>query len=135
AADGGERLALWIVEEDGSECRRSFAELSARSNQVANWLRQQGVGREDRMIVMLGNQVELWELTLAAMKLGAVIIPATPLLGQSDLVDRVERGDARHVVVSAPDTAKFADVAGDYTRIAIGEPIPGWLHYGDADRV
>ena len=61
AAEGGERLALWIVEEDGSECRRSFAELSARSNQVANWLREQGVGAGDRMIVMLGNQVELWE--------------------------------------------------------------------------
>ena len=61
AAEGGERLALWIVEEDGSECRRSFAELSARSNQVANWLRDHGVRRGDRMIVMLGNQVELWE--------------------------------------------------------------------------
>ena len=64
-----------------ANAERSFAELSARSNQVANWLREQGVGRGDRMIVMLGNQVELWELTLAAMKLGAVIIPATPLLG------------------------------------------------------
>ena len=35
---------------------------------------------------------------LAAMKLGAVIIPATPLLGPADLVDRVQRGDVRHVV-------------------------------------
>ena len=107
AAEDGERLALWIVEEDGRECRRSFAELSARSDQVANWLREQGVGRGDRMILMLGNQVELWETILAAMKLGAVIIPSTPLLGPSDLVDRVERGDARHVVVSARDAAKF----------------------------
>ena len=56
---------------------------------------------------MLGNQVELWETILAAMKLGAVVIPATPLLGPSDLVDRVERGDARHVVASARDAAKF----------------------------
>ena len=109
--------------------RRTFAELSARSNQVANWLREQGVARGDRMIVMLGNQVELWETILAAMKLGAVIIPATPLLGPADLVDRVERGDARHVVVSARDAAKFDDVPGDYTRIAVGEPVAGWLRY------
>ena len=34
---------------------------------------------------MLGNQVELWETMLAAMKLGAVIIPATTLLGPDDL--------------------------------------------------
>ena len=134
AARGGERTALWIVEEDGRECRRSFAELSARSGQVANWLREQGVGRGDRMIVMLGNQVELWETILAAMKLGAVIIPATPLLGATDLVDRVERGDARHVVVSAGDAAKFDGVPGGYTRIAIGDPVAGWLRYSDADR-
>ncbi len=134
AAEGGERLALWIVEEDGSERKCSFAELTARSNQVANWLRDQGVTRGDRMIVMLGNQVELWELTLAAMKLGAVIIPATPLLGPADLTDRVERGDARHVVVSTRDVAKLDGVPGDYTRIAVGEPVAGWLSYAEADR-
>ena len=133
AAEGGERRALWIVEPDGSETRRTFAELSARSNQVANWLRAQGVARGDRVIVMLGNQVELWETILAAMKLGAVIIPATPLLGPADLVDRVERGGARHVVVPHAHASKFDDVPGAYTRIAVGEPVDGWLSYADAD--
>jgi acetyl-CoA synthetase len=94
AADGGDRPALWIVEPNGGETRRTFAELSAWSNQVANWLREHGVARGDRVIVMLGNQVELWETILATMKLGAVIIPATPMLGPADLVDRVERGNA-----------------------------------------
>jgi acetyl-CoA synthetase len=129
-----DRTALWIVEEDGSESRRSFAELSARSDQVANWLREQGVARGDRVIVMLGNQVELWETILAAMKLGAVIIPATPLLAPADLVDRIERGDARHVVVHSRDTAKFDRVAGDYTRIAVGDAVAGWLAFDDADQ-
>ncbi|HYB29513.1 MAG TPA: AMP-binding protein [Solirubrobacteraceae bacterium] len=129
----GDRPALWIVEEDGSEVRRSFAELSSRSNQVANWLREHGVQRGDRVIVMLGNQVELWETILAAMKLGAVIIPSTPLLGPSDLVDRVERGEARHVVVSSSDAPKFDEVPGDYTRIAVGGPVTGWLSYGDSE--
>src|SRR5687768_14522319 len=69
------RPALWIVEEGGSERKLTFAELSARSNQLANWLRSQGVARGDRLILMLGNQVELWETILATMKLGAVIIP------------------------------------------------------------
>ncbi len=133
AAKAPDRLALWIVEEDGSEVRRSFAELSARSDQVANWLRGHGVERGDRVIVMLGNQVELWETILAAMKLGAVIIPATPLLGASDLADRVERGEARHVVVRADDAAKFDDVPGGYTRITVGGSVAGWLSYADAN--
>jgi acetyl-CoA synthetase len=132
AADGGDRPALWIVAPDGGETRRTFAELSACSNQVANWLREHGVARGDRVIVMLGNQVELWETILAAMKLGAVIIPATPLLGPAELVDRVKRGDARHVVVPSAHATKFDDVPGAYTRIVVGEPIDGWLSYADS---
>ncbi len=119
-AEGNDRTALHIVEEDGSETKASFAEMSARSNRVANRLRSLGVRAGDRIVVMLGNQVELWETVLAAMKLRAVVIPATPLLGPADLRDRVDRGRARHVLVRAEDTAKFDDVPGDYTRIAVG---------------
>ncbi|WP_432127184.1 AMP-binding protein [Streptomyces sp. bgisy082] len=133
-AEGNDRTALHIVEEDGSETKVSFAEMSARSNRVANRLRSLGVRAGDRIVVMLGNQVELWETVLAAMKLRAVVIPATPLLGPADLRDRVDRGRARHVLVRAEDTAKFDDVPGDYTRIAVGDGGAGWLEYGLADR-
>ncbi|MGZ4354645.1 MAG: AMP-binding protein, partial [Gaiellaceae bacterium] len=132
-AAGNDRPALRIVEEDGADRTLSFAELSERSSRVANWLRGHGVARSDRVILMLGNQVELWETVLAAMKLGAVIIPATTLLGPADLVDRVERGDARHVVVTAADAGKFDEVPGGYTRIAVGAPVDGWLDFADAD--
>jgi acetyl-CoA synthetase len=70
APDSADRPALWIVEQDGSQRRWSFAELARRSNQVANWLRSRAVARGDRIVLMLGNQVELWEMILAAMKLG-----------------------------------------------------------------
>ncbi|MGA5874926.1 AMP-binding protein [Streptomyces cellulosae] len=132
-ADGNDRTALHLVEEDGDETRLSFAELSRRSDRVANWLRERGVAAEDRVLVMLGNQAELWETALAAMKLRAVVIPATPLLGPADLRDRVDRGQVRHVIVRSADTAKFDEVPGDYTRIAVGEePGGAWLPYADA---
>ncbi|WP_116041543.1 AMP-binding protein [Amycolatopsis palatopharyngis] len=128
-----DRAALWIVEEDGSEGRWTFAELAERSNKVANWLAGLGVRRGDRIVLMLGNQVELWETMLAAMKLGAVVIPATTLLAPADLVDRIERGGAKHVVVGSADAEKFDAVPGDYTRVAVGEPVSGWHSYRDAD--
>ncbi|MEU7086517.1 AMP-binding protein [Streptomyces achromogenes] len=132
-AEGNDRTALHIVEEDGGETRLSFAELSERSNRVARWLRERGVAPEDRILVMLGNQAELWETALAAMKLRAVVIPATPLLGPADLRDRVERGRVRHVIVRAEDTAKFDGVPGGYTRISVGGlPEEGWEPYEDA---
>ena len=129
----GARRALWIVEQDGSEAHWTFAELAARSNRVANRLREWGVRRGDRIVLMLGNQVELWETLLAAMKLGAVVIPATTQLRAADVRDRLDRGGARHVVVAASATGAFVEVPGDYTRIAVGGAPDGWLDYGTAD--
>ncbi|MET9411033.1 AMP-binding protein [Streptomyces sp. NPDC002935] len=131
-ARDNDRTALHIVEENGERVEVSFAAMSERSDRVANWLRAQGVRAEDRILVMLGNQAELWETALAAMKLRAVVIPATPLLGAADLVDRVERGRVRHVVVRAEDTAKFDGVPGRYTRIAVGGTRTGWQAYEEA---
>ncbi|MBY8878411.1 AMP-binding protein [Actinacidiphila acidipaludis] len=128
----GSRSALWIVEEDGTEVRISYREMAERSSRVANWLRAHGVRAGDRVLVMLGNQVEQWETALAAMKLRAVVIPATPLLGPADLRDRVERGGVRHTVARSADTAKFDEVPGDYTRVAVGGAPSGWLAYEDA---
>ncbi|WP_169987001.1 AMP-binding protein [Microbispora sp. H10836] len=130
-ARGNDRTALWIVEEDGSERRYSFDEMARRSDQVAAWLAAQGVGKGDHVLLMLGNQVELWESMLAVMKLGAVIMPATTALGTADLADRVRRGRVRHVVANAADTHKFDGVPGGYGRVCVGEAA-GWLRYGDA---
>src|SRR3954453_21233692 len=68
AARGNDRTALWIVNEGGGEQRLSFAEISERSNRVANYLRGLGVRRGDRVLLMLGNVVPLWESMLAAIK-------------------------------------------------------------------
>ena len=131
-ARGNDATALHIVEEDGRETRRSFASLSARSDQVANWLRAQGVKRGDRVLLMLGNELALWELMLACIKLGAVMIPATMLLTPEDLRDRLERGGVKHVAVASEQAAKFADLPGRYTRITVGAAVPGWLRFEDS---
>ena len=130
-AAGNDRIALWIVEEDGGEQRVSFEDMRRRSDLVAAWLTEQGVGRGDHVMLMLGNQVELWESMLAVMKVGAVILPTTVVLAAHDLADRVERGLVKHVIANAADTAKFEGLDG-FTRIAVGGPVDGWLDYGDA---
>jgi len=128
-ARGNGQAALWLVDEDAGETKLTFAEMSERSNRIANALRALGVRRGDRILLMLGNVVPLWESMLAAMKLGAVIVPATMLLTRNDLADRFARGRVRHVIASSDVAAKFADLPGDYTRIAVGSPVPGWVSY------
>jgi acetyl-CoA synthetase len=131
-AVGNDAPALWIVEADGSEQRLSFAQLAERSARAANFLRAQRVQRGDRVLVMLGNQVELWEAMLACMKLGAVVIPATALLTPDDIRDRLERGAVRHVLTAAALAGKFEKVAGSYTRICVGAAPSGWVSFDGA---
>src|SRR3954464_15827240 len=131
-ADSRDRTALWIVDAGHKETKLSFAALSARSNQVANFLRAQGVKRGDHLLLLLGNVVPLWETMLAAMKLGVVVIPATTLLTPDELRDRLDRGRARVVVASEDQVAKFAGLGvADLGRVVVGATSPpdGWLGF------
>ncbi|MEP9383566.1 AMP-binding protein [Nocardioides cheoyonin] len=130
-ARGDDRPGLVIVEEDGSRASYSFDELARRSDSVARFLAARGVGKGDSVVVMLGNQVELWESMLAVIKLGAVIMPTTTAVGPAELIDRLARGGARAVICNAADAAKFDEVPGGYARIAVGQA-EGWLDYAAA---
>src|SRR6478752_5383559 len=131
ATERPDQAALTIVEEDGTSSSWTYEEMSRRSDQVAGWLRANGVERGHRIVLMLGNQVELWEIVLAAIKLGAVLIPASTLLTPTDLADRVLRGGARFVVARDVDAMSFRHVPGTFLRIAVGRPVEGWIEYDD----
>jgi acetyl-CoA synthetase len=120
-------VALKIV--GAGAASRSFAELSEASNRVANGLRALGVKRGERILLMLGNVVPLWEVMLAAMKLGAVVIPATTLLTPADLKDRFDRGRVRRLVATGADAPKFDGLDPTVTRIAVGDAPSGWHSY------
>ncbi|WP_027523784.1 AMP-binding protein [Bradyrhizobium sp. Ec3.3] len=132
-ADSKDRPALWIVDAaQDRQTRLSFAALSRRSNQVANFLRAQGLKRGDHLLLLLGNVVPHWETMLAAMKLGVVVIPATTLLTADELRDRLDRGKARAVVAAQDQVAKFASLnANGLVPIVVGAA-DGWLSYDEA---
>jgi acetyl-CoA synthetase len=131
-AEGNDRTALHIVEESGAETKLSYAQLADRSNRIATYLRKHGVERHDRILMMLPNCVQIWDLMLAAMKLGAAVIPATSLLTPEDLRDRIERGKVRHVVTDAAGAEKLRGIPGEFGRHVVGELAPGWLPFDRA---
>ena len=130
-AAGNDTPALHVVNEDGSEQIRSFASMSLRSSQVANSLRDRGIRRGDCVLLMLGNEVALWESLLALMKIGAVISPATGLLTPDDVSDRIERAGIRAVIAGSAFCAKFQHVSSPLTRIAVGSPERDWIPFDD----
>src|ERR1700728_4103693 len=131
AAESKDRPALWIVDGE-RETKLSFEALSRRSNQVANFLRAQGLKRGDHLLLLLGNVVPLWETMLAAIKLGVVVIPATTLLTPDELHDRLDRGRARVVVATQDQIGKFAGLGSEkLVRIVVNASSPqeGWLPF------
>jgi acetyl-CoA synthetase len=135
-ADSKDRAALWIVDAGSNrETKLSFEALSRRSNQVANFLRAQGLKRGDHLLLLLGNVIPLWETMLAAIKLGVEVIPATTLLTPDELRDRLERGRAKVVVASQDQIGKFIGLgADDLIRVVAGTPSKpdGWMTYDEA---
>lgn len=132
ATERPDQDALRLIEDDGSRAGYTFGQLSQSSSRLAGWLAANGVSRGMRVLLLLGNQVELWESMLACMKLGAVIIPASTLLAAADLADRLERGAVGAVISRSDLTAGFGSAPAGCVAVAVGEPVAGWLDYAEA---
>jgi acetyl-CoA synthetase len=125
-AQGNQAPALRVLDDAGADQTLSFAQLARRSGQVAAFFAAHGLERGDRLLIMLPNSVPLWETMLAAIRMGAVMIPATTLLERDDLRDRLERGHVKAVITNSEFTARFAGLAGAPLRFAVGRQVDGW---------
>jgi len=128
-AAGNEATALRLVDDAGTDRSLSFAALARRSAQLAAFLDSRGLRPGDRLLLMLPNCVALWETMLAAIRMGAVIIPATTLLEHAELRDRLERGRVKAIVTTSALSERFRELAGAPLRIAVGERTPGWVDF------
>lgn len=132
-ADNPEHLAMLWVSQDGEERKLSFDHFRRRSNQVANALEALGVGRGDRVLLMLPRVVEWWESILGIMKIGAVSMPGTTLLTPKDVAYRANTAQTRVAITDADNAAKFDQIRDQCPAlevlIVIGGERDGWSSY------
>jgi acyl-coenzyme A synthetase/AMP-(fatty) acid ligase len=124
------KLALLAAGPDGSTVRRfSFADVAGTADRVANALVARGVGRGDRVFVMLPRVPE-WHLALlGCIRIGAVAMPGTPQLTSRDIRYRISKAEAVAVITDGDGAAKIDEIADDCptlrTRICLDEPPSG----------
>jgi medium-chain acyl-CoA synthetase len=131
----GDRQALFWT--DGSrEQRFTFRQLTVLSSKGAGGLRRLGIGKGYKVLVMLPNVPEWWEVMLALMRLNAVPIPATTLLSSKDIAYRLSATDIKAVITTAEDASKVESaVSGIAGRSPIlitcgeGSSRQGWKDY------
>ncbi len=99
AAEPERRAMLWSNPE-GEEHLFTFADLAHLSNKAANYLLSQGIGKGDKVMVILRRHYAFWVTALALHKIGATVIPATFMLKEHDVVYRIRAAGVKAVVAT-----------------------------------
>ena len=98
-----EKQALIHVDENENITRYTFADIKRLSDKSANTLRALGVEKGDSVMMMMKERPEAWILICAALKVGAVIIPATYQLTEKDIVYRCEAANVKLICMAEDD--------------------------------
>ena len=132
-AAGNDQPALWVVDESGAETKLSFAQMSERSNRVANFLRAIGVSAATASWSCSATRSPCGTSCWPPSRLGVVVIPATTLLTADDLRDRLERGSVRHVIAGAAHAGEIRRTGRAITRAsASAARVAGWTDFEEA---
>jgi acetyl-CoA synthetase/medium-chain acyl-CoA synthetase len=123
-------LALWCVNDAShTEQKLSFRELADDLRRAANFFRNCGIERGDRVLVMLPRIPAWWIAMLGLIRLGAVPIPCTPLLTPQDIRYRLETAAVKAFLTDRDGAVKIEDFAGDLIRILVGGSHGGWMNF------
>jgi acetyl-CoA synthetase len=120
-----DRLALIHKQADGSLARYSFLDLQRGSNRLANLLAATGVGRGDRVAVLLPQAPETALAHLAAYKLGAIAVPLFTLFGPEALEFRLRDSGAKALVTDGGGLAKLAEIEDRLPELAVVLSVDG----------
>ena len=96
-----EKLAMLHISEDGTERRFTFQDMKKESARAANYFKSLGIGRGDRVMLVLKRHFQFWFAVLGLHKLGAVAIPATNQLLEKDFTYRFTAGNVKAILCTA----------------------------------
>lgn len=103
-----ERRAMIWVNPEGEEHIFTFADMKRWSDKTANFLKGLGIGRGDKVLVILRRHYQFWFVATALAKIGAVMVPATFMLKDHDMIYRLNEAQIKAVI--ATDAGEIADV-------------------------
>ncbi len=106
-----DRLALINVRPDGSAENFSYGAFRSASNRLANLLRDRGIGRGDRVALLMPQAPEVPLAHIAVYKLAGIIVPVAELFGVDALHYRLSNSGARVLVTTRASMSKITEIA------------------------
>lgn len=130
-----DKLAMLHLDVNKTERRFTFKDIKRASNQVANYFTSLGIGKGDKVMLVLKRHYQFWFCMIALHKLGAVAIPATNQLKDHDFEYRYNSANVKAIVCTADgDTAEIAETAAAKCpqvekKILVGGEREGWHNF------
>src|ERR1035437_3700431 len=136
------KRAICWVNDKGMQHDFTFAELKEKSDATASFFQSLGIGRGDKVMLILKRRYEFWFSILALHKIGAICIPATHLLTPKDIIYRNNAAGTKMIVsVAEPEIMGSIDVAmydspTVETLVCVGDELPdGWISFDEGVRM
>ena len=129
AEDPGKQALLW-TNDQGACIHFSYADLKKYTDQTASYFQSLGIGRGDKVMLILKRRYEFWFSIIALHKLGAVVIPATHLLTKKDIIYRCHAATIKMIVAAGETviTTHISDALPDCPSVekvvSVGPEIP-----------
>jgi acetyl-CoA synthetase len=115
--------ALVVIDDSGCS-EVGYPELALASSRMAARLQALGVGPGDRVVLFLDNSIALWEVLIAGIRLGAVLVPCSTAIGTAGLADRVRRSRAAAVICDVVHSAQLDAILGTERRSLVRLALP-----------
>ena len=98
AAEAPDKVAMCWTNDHGKHIDFTYADLKDKTDRTASFFQSLGIGKGDKVLLILKRRYEFWYSIIALHKLGAVVIPATHLLTGKDIVYRCHEADIKAIV-------------------------------------
>ncbi|TFB21773.1 acyl--CoA ligase [Filobacillus milosensis] len=129
ATDHSRKAVLW-EDEHGNTEDISYVDLMKNANKIANVFLEQGLQKGDKVLIIIPRLIEAYQVYIAALKAGLVVIPGSEMLRSKDIDYRLSHGEAKAVVSYYPYVGEFEKVnrVSDLKKFVIGAKHDDWVH-------
>ena len=124
----GCRTALIWEDESGEKQQITYGDLMKKVNKIGTIFLEEGMREGDKVLVMVPRLIEAYAIYLAALKIGAVVIPCSEMLRKKDLLYRFLHAEARAIITHKPFTPLFEDIPKETIKsFVINGAEEGWV--------
>lgn len=122
------KKAIIFENAEGETHSITYNQLVKNANKVGNMFLKHGIQKGDKVLVMMPRSIETYEIYIAALKLGIVVIPSSEMLRTKDLQYRISHGEVKAIVVTADSIDEFKAVKeyDTLTKFIVGGEYDDW---------